>query len=71
MRVDAMLSGNSIGELAAEARGREAAGYDGLWSFEAAHDPFLAKLQPWFGPQTSRRTEVGRYWLCWRPNQMT
>lgn len=41
MRVDAMLTGNSISELAAEARGREAAGYDGLWSFEAAHDPFL------------------------------
>lgn len=41
MRVDAMLAGSSIGELAAEARGREAAGYDGLWSFEAAHDPFL------------------------------
>lgn len=41
MWVDAMLTGNSIGELAAEARGREAAGYDGLWSFEAAHDPFL------------------------------
>jgi probable F420-dependent oxidoreductase len=41
MRVDAMLAGSSITDLAAEARGREAAGYDGLWSFEAAHDPFL------------------------------
>ncbi len=41
MRVDAMLRSTGITGLAAEARDREAAGYDGLWSFEAAHDPFL------------------------------
>jgi probable F420-dependent oxidoreductase len=41
MRVDAMLRSTGLKELAAEAREREAAGYDGLWSFEAAHDPFL------------------------------
>lgn len=41
VKVDAMLQGTGLAELAAEAREREAAGYDGLWSFEAAHDPFL------------------------------
>jgi probable F420-dependent oxidoreductase len=41
MRVDAMLRSTGLKDLAAEAREREAAGYDGLWSFEAAHDPFL------------------------------
>jgi probable F420-dependent oxidoreductase len=41
MKVDAMLRGTGLAELAAEAREREAAGYDGLWSFEGPHDPFL------------------------------
>jgi probable F420-dependent oxidoreductase len=41
MKVDAMLQGTGLAELAAEARERETAGYDGLWSFEGQHDPFL------------------------------
>jgi probable F420-dependent oxidoreductase len=41
MKVDAMLQGTGLAELATEAREREAAGYDGLWSFEGPHDPFL------------------------------
>ena len=41
MKVDAMLRGTGLAELAAEAREREAAGVDGLWSFEGPHDPFL------------------------------
>lgn len=41
MKVDAMLRGTRLAELAAEGRDREAAGYDGLWSFEGPHDPFL------------------------------
>jgi probable F420-dependent oxidoreductase len=41
MKVDAMLQGAGLAELAKEARDREAAGYDGLWSFEGPHDPFL------------------------------
>jgi probable F420-dependent oxidoreductase len=41
MKVDAMLHGTGLAELAKEARDREAAGYDGLWSFEGPHDPFL------------------------------
>jgi probable F420-dependent oxidoreductase len=44
MRIDAMLAGTGIATIAAEARGREEAGYDGLWTFEAAHDPFLSLL---------------------------
>ncbi len=36
-----MVSATGVTELIAEARGREAAGYDGLWTYEAAHDPFL------------------------------
>jgi probable F420-dependent oxidoreductase len=41
VKVDAMLQADTLTELAAEARAREAAGYDGLWSFEGPHDPFL------------------------------
>ncbi|MHA6620646.1 TIGR03617 family F420-dependent LLM class oxidoreductase [Pseudonocardia sp. DLS-67] len=41
MRVDAMLRGTGLAELAAEAREQEAAGIDGLWSYEGPHDPFL------------------------------
>jgi probable F420-dependent oxidoreductase len=44
MKVDAMLHSTGLAGLAAEARTRETAGYDGLWSFEAAHDPFLPLL---------------------------
>ncbi len=56
MRVDAMLAGTGIDELAAEARGREAAGYDGLWSVEAAHDPFLPLMVV---AEHTRRMTVG------------
>ncbi len=45
MRVDTMVQGTSIAELADEAREREKAGYDGLWTFETAHDPFV-QLMP-------------------------
>src|SRR5688500_20349370 len=41
MKVDAMLRGTGRAELAAEAREQEAAGIDGLWSYEGPHDPFL------------------------------
>ena len=41
MKVDATLRSTGLAELAAEAREREAAGIDGLWSFEGPHDPFL------------------------------
>src|SRR5919106_191660 len=41
MKVDAMLRGTGLAELATEAREREAAGIDGLWSYGGPHDPFL------------------------------
>jgi probable F420-dependent oxidoreductase len=41
MKVDTMLRGAGLAELAKEAREREAAGIDGLWSYEGPHDPFL------------------------------
>jgi probable F420-dependent oxidoreductase len=44
MRVDAMVHGTGIAELAANAAGREAEGYDGLWTAETAHDPFLSLM---------------------------
>ncbi|HYH29049.1 MAG TPA: LLM class F420-dependent oxidoreductase [Pseudonocardia sp.] len=44
MKVDAMLRGTGLGELATEAREREAAGVDGLWSYEGPHDPFLTLM---------------------------
>jgi probable F420-dependent oxidoreductase len=54
MKVDAMLRGTGLAELAAEARAREAAGIDGLWSYEGPHDPFLP-LMP-VAEHTSRVT---------------
>jgi probable F420-dependent oxidoreductase len=54
MKVDAMLRGTGLAELAAEAREREAAGIDGLWSYEGPHDPFLP-LMP-VAEHTSRVT---------------
>src|SRR3954463_8777071 len=41
MKVDIGGGGAGLAELAEEVRGREAAGYDGLWTAETSHDPFL------------------------------
>ncbi len=41
MQVDGQLTRWRPAEVASEARRGEQAGYDGLWSAEAAHDPFL------------------------------
>jgi probable F420-dependent oxidoreductase len=51
-----MMQGTSIAELADEARDREKAGYDGLWTFETAHDPFV-QLMP--VAEHSERLAVG------------
>ena len=56
MQVDTMVQGTSIAELADEARHREKAGYDGLWTFETAHDPFV-QLMP--VAEHSERLAVG------------
>ena len=56
MLVDAMLEGNGLSELAAEARERESAGYDGLWTAETAHDPFFPLL---LAAEHTERIELG------------
>ncbi len=40
MLVDGTLSANPTGVIA-DARIAEASGYDGIWSAETSHDPFL------------------------------
>lgn len=51
-----MVRGVTMAELADEAREREKSGFDGLWTFEAAHDPFLP-LMPI--AEHSERMDVG------------
>jgi probable F420-dependent oxidoreductase len=41
MKVDIGVRSAGLAELADEVRGREQAGYDGLWTAETSHDPFL------------------------------
>ncbi|MEU1515150.1 TIGR03617 family F420-dependent LLM class oxidoreductase [Streptomyces sp. NPDC005811] len=44
MKVDGTLSVWGASEIVTEARRHEKMGYDGLWTSEAAHDPFLPLL---------------------------
>ena len=41
MKVDAILAASEWADLPEEARRLEAAGYDGAWTAEVSHDPFL------------------------------
>lgn len=41
MKVDAGLNTSRLGEAGPAAKEQEAAGYDGTWTAETAHDPFL------------------------------
>ena len=41
MRVDGPLVTPALGEVAAAASALEASGYDGAFTFEGPHDPFL------------------------------
>ncbi|HET6795059.1 MAG TPA: LLM class F420-dependent oxidoreductase, partial [Acidimicrobiales bacterium] len=43
MKVDGGVSGN-VAEVPAEVKRQEAAGYDGVWTAETGHDPFLPLL---------------------------
>lgn len=56
MRVDAMLSGAGLAEIADTAQAFEAAGYSGVWSSEVAHEPFMQLLA---ASQAARRVQVG------------
>ena len=44
MKVDGKLGAGPPAAVIDEARRHEKAGYDGLWSSESAHDPFLPLL---------------------------
>jgi probable F420-dependent oxidoreductase len=44
MKVDIGVRSAGLAELADEVRGREQAGYDGLWTAETSHDPFLPHM---------------------------
>lgn len=45
MKIDAGLRDLPIAKVAAHAAELEALGFDGLWTFETQHDPFLALMQ--------------------------
>jgi probable F420-dependent oxidoreductase len=57
MKIDAPFGMEfSLDTAAGTARAAEAAGYDGLWSLEAAHDPFLPLL---LAAEHTERLELG------------
>lgn len=56
MKVDVRLSFAELGEIPRLARAVEAAGFDGLWSSEAIHDPFLCLA---LAAEHTTRLEVG------------
>jgi probable F420-dependent oxidoreductase len=56
MQVDGKLGGSQAGTVISEARQLEQAGYDGLWSSESAHDPFLPLV---LAAEHTARIELG------------
>jgi probable F420-dependent oxidoreductase len=56
MKVDGKLGVWPTAAVAGEARRHEKAGYDGLWSSESAHDPFLPLM---LAAEHTERTELG------------
>ena len=44
MQIDAALTTTDLNSVPAAAAGIEAAGYDGVFSFEGQHDPFFPLL---------------------------
>jgi probable F420-dependent oxidoreductase len=55
MKVDGQITG-SLREAGASARDAEEAGYDGVWSPETSHDPFLPLL---LAAEATERVELG------------
>jgi len=55
LKIDGGLD-SDLAEVGAIARAREEQGYDGLWSAETAHDPFLPLA---LAAQTTERAELG------------
>ena len=56
MKVDGKLGAGAAAAVIEEARRHEKAGYDGLWSSESAHDPFLPLV---LAAEHTERTELG------------
>ena len=56
MQVDGNLGGWQTAAVIGEARRHEQAGYDGLWSSESAHDPFLPLV---LAAEHTERIELG------------
>ena len=56
MKVDGKLGAGQTAAVIEEARRHEKAGYDGLWSSESAHDPFLPLV---LAAEHTERMELG------------
>jgi probable F420-dependent oxidoreductase len=56
VRVDGGIGGNTIAELAQQARELEALGYDGIMTAETSHDPFLQLV---VAAEHTERVELG------------
>jgi probable F420-dependent oxidoreductase len=69
MRVDASLATTPLPEIPEVARRIEALGYDGMYSFDSAHDPFLPLLLA--GEHTERATLTTAVAIAFARNPMT
>ena len=56
MKLDAELGDIDLNDVPAHARRLEKAGFDAVWTFEAAHDPFLPLLA---AAQATETLELG------------
>ena len=56
MKLDAELGDINLNDVPAHARRLETAGFDAVWTFEAAHDPFLPLLS---AAQATKTLELG------------
>jgi probable F420-dependent oxidoreductase len=56
MKFDASLLGHDLAQMPALARFADDAGFDGLWTFETAHEPFLPLV---LAAEHSRRLSLG------------
>ncbi len=67
MRVDGPLVTPALA-VAGAARAMEAAGYDGAFTFEGPHDPFLPLVVAADATQRPRRRACGSW--CWPPGHL-
>lgn len=56
MKIDASLLVHDLGQMPALARFADETGFDGIWTFETAHDPFLPLV---LAAEHSRRLSLG------------